>query len=391
MIRDAFGYLRDVSGYLKMTLNERVRHLPGLGVDYTRSEFDHAAQRAVEKLHPRRMKLEVTETISETPSTVTLWLRRLDGRLPPFRAGQYVNLFVTIEGVRTSRPFSISSPPGLDRMDLTIKKMSGGFVSPFLTSEVAVGDVLESSGPAGGFYYEPLIDGRDLVFLAGGSGITPFMSIIRERAESDVGTKVHLLYGSRATDDVIFGEELRQLAETHDWLTVDEVISEPSEGFEGLSGVLDAELIRTQVEDLEGKTFYVCGPGAMYDLCAAALEELGVSKHHIRRELYGPPTDVTGAPDWPEEVNADDVFEVGVEGRGSLRARATEPLLNSLEREGFVVPVLCRAGECSSCRIRLLSGEVFMPREVGLRSADRVGGYIHSCMAYPLSDLEIRL
>jgi ferredoxin-NADP reductase len=322
--------------------------------------------------------------------------------LPPFRPGQYVNLFVDVDGILTSRPYSISSKPGVGFLDLTVRDKPGGFVAPFLLNEMQVGDELESTGPAGAFYYEPLIDGRDLVFLAGGSGVTPFMSIIRHllgRGEATPSLQIHLLYGSRLLDDVIFGAELAKLAAEHPCFRYSLVISEPPASYEGgdlespayRTGFLDAKLIREEVGDVSGKTFYVCGPNVMYGFCLDALQEMGVPRHKIRRELYGPPDDVTQEPGWPAELPADALFEVEVEGRRTIRAAAGEPLLSSLERYGLVVPAVCRAGECSACRTRLLSGRVFMPADTGLRETDREHGYIHACVSYPLTHLRIRI
>ncbi len=254
-----------------------------------------------------------------------------------------------------------------------------------------VGDELETTGPEGNFYHEPLIDGDDLVFLAGGSGITPFMSIIRDTFQRDRPFKIHLLYGSRLPDDVIYNDELSKLASDHPNLSYTLVMSEPPPGYDGLTGFLDANLIREQVGEMTGKTFYICGPNVMYDFCLAALAELGVPPHRIRRELYGPPDDVTKEPGWPEALLAEAVFSVKVVGRETIRAPAGEPLLNSLERYGIVVPAVCRAGECSACRTRLLYGRVFMPAHTGLRESDRERGYIHACVSYPLEDLKIRI
>jgi ferredoxin-NADP reductase len=355
------------------------------------------------------MRLRVIDIIQETPTTKTFRLERTDGPLPPFRPGQYVNVFVDVDGVLTSRPYSISSPPPLPSLplaegkeggtvDLTVRDKAGGFVAPYLFNEIRVGDELETTGPAGSFYHEPLIDGNDLVFLAGGSGITPFMSIIRDtlaRGEGDSPSQIHLLYGSRVPDDVIFGEELADLAARHSNLKVSLVVSEPPEGGRPdrpyRTGFLDADLIRQEVGDVTGKTFYICGPNVMYDFCLCTLVELGVPSHKIRRELYGPPVDATNEPGWPVGLSVGTLFNVEIEGRGSIRAAAGEPLLNSFERYGIVVPAVCRAGECSTCRVRLLSGRVFMPAHTALRESDRQHGFIHTCVSYPLEDLRIRL
>jgi ferredoxin-NADP reductase len=337
------------------------------------------------------MRLRVTDIFEETATTKTFRFERADGPLPPWRPGQYVNVFVDVDGVLTSRPYSISSPPGGDYLDLTVRDKPGGFVAPYLLNEMRTGVELETTGPAGNFYHESLIDGEDLVFLAGGSGVTPFMSIIRDACQNDLALRMHLLYGSRTPDDVIFGKELTELAANCDNLRYTLVISEPPPGYEGLTGFLSGELIRRQVGDVTGKTFYTCGPKLMYDFCLAALTELGVPAHKIKRELYGPPEDVTREPGWPEGLSARTVFSVDVVGEQSIQAPAGEPLLNSLERYGIVVPALCRAGECSACRAKLLSGRVYQPAHTGLRESDRAHGYIHACVSYPLEDLRIRL
>lgn len=382
-------WLQDVREHLRVSRRRKALRQPGQGVDYTTDK--DTVQRIVARLHPKRMRLHVAEIIKETPTTRTLRCTRVDGPLPPFRPGQYVNLFVDVDGVLTSRPYSISSPPGAEFLELTVRDKPGGFVAPFLLNEVEVGDELETTGPAGSFYHEPLIDGEDLVFLAGGSGITPFMSIIRDAVQRECALNIHLLYGSRVPEDVIFHEELTELSSQQPNLRYSLVISEPPPGYEGLTGFLGADLIRTQIGDPAGKTFYVCGPNVMYDFCLADLTALGVPRHKIKRELYGPPDDVTREPGWPSDLAADTVFTVEVDGRETIQAPAGEPLLNSLERYGMVVPAVCRAGECSACRIRLLSGQVFQPAHTGLRESDRAHGYIHACVSYPLQDLRIRI
>jgi ferredoxin-NADP reductase len=392
MALDMLYWLQDVREHLRVSRRRRALRQPGQGFDYTADK--DTVQRVVSRLHPRRMRLRVTEVIQATPTTKTFRFERADGPLPPFRAGQYVNVFVDVDGVLTSRPYSIASPPGGKTLELTVRDKPGGFVAPYLLSEVRVGDELETTGPAGSFYHEPLIDGDDLVFLAGGSGITPFMSIIRDtfgRGGVTPPLHIHLLYGSRVPDDVIYGDELAELAANHPDFHYSLVISEPPWSYEGLTGFLSADLIREQIGGLAGKTFYVCGPNVMYSFCLAALTELGVPRHKIKRELYGPPDDVTQEPGWPEGLSAHTIFSVEVEGRETIQAPAGEPLLNSLERYGIVVPAVCRAGECSACRTRLLSGQVFMPAHTGLRESDRQHGYIHACVAYPLTDLQVRL
>jgi ferredoxin-NADP reductase len=384
-------WMQDVWEHRRISQQRKALRQPGRGVDYTDKRFTGYVKTIVDRYHPKEIQLKVVEIIEETPSTKTFRFERVDGSFPPFRPGQYVNLFVDVDGVLTSRPYSISSSPDVDVLDLTVQQKPGGFVTRYLLNELQVGDGLKSTGPQGYFYYEPLIDGKDLVFLAGGSGITPFMSMIRTLLNEDNGPKIQLIYGSRVPGDVIFGEALSRLADEHETLDYSLVISEPPEGYSGLSGFLDVKLIHDQVGEIEGKTFYICGPNVMYDFCLRALDEFGVPPHRIRREVYGPPEDVTQEPGWPEGLSADEVFEIEVQDHTTISAPAGEPLINSLERHGIVIPAVCRSGECSSCRIRLLSGKVFMPSHTALRESDETFGYIHACVAYPLEDLRIRI
>jgi phytoene dehydrogenase-like protein/ferredoxin-NADP reductase len=351
----------------------------------------HHYEKAMAGMHPNRIPLKVSEIIEETESAKTLRMVAEEGELPYFRAGQYVNIFAEVDGVLTSRPYSISSAPEEPHYDLTVRSKEKGFFSSYLLDAVKPGDVLESTGPSGSFYHEPLMDTDDLVFLAGGSGITPFVSIIREVAEKGLPLRIHLLYGSRDAADIIFGEELTRLESEHANIEVDFIISEPGEDWGGLCGFIDAETISSVLGSVEGKTFYICGPAQMYPFCEGALAALGVPGRRVRKEAYGPPDDITQEEGWPG-VAPETEFEVTEERSGnSFKARAGEPLMNSMERAGLVVPAVCRSGECTYCRTRLLEGEVFAPERVYRRWIDIEYGYIHPCMSYPVSDLRIRV
>jgi glycine betaine catabolism B len=396
MLKHAIGIIQDFGAYLTVAREKLGAPPDGEGIDYRDERWQQVVARTVARIHPQRMRLKLVAVLDETASTRTFRFERVDEPLPPFRAGQYVNLFVTIDGVRTSRPYSISSAPGQPHLDLTVRIKPGGFVTRHLFEGLRVADELESTGPQGHFYHEPLIDGDDLVFLAGGSGITPFLSMIRHLVPSRPDKRVHLLLGSRANQDVIAAKELKALAKAHDHFKLTVVLSEPPRSYRGARGLLDADRIRKSVGDVAGRMFYVCGPDLMLDLCGRALEELGVPRHRVRKEVYGPPDDVTGEPGWPEGLAGDAEFTVRVGARPpnvatTFRARADEPLLNALERAGVLTPVICRSGACSACRARLLEGQVFMPTDVGLRESDRDHGYIHACAAYPVSDIRVRI
>jgi ferredoxin-NADP reductase len=381
--------MKDIEGYGEIV--EEIKTLRKYGTNFVERRGE--VERMIAVLHPKTIALTVSEIITETPTTKTFRLSSHDGRLlPPFQAGQYLNIFLEVAGVRTSRPYSIaSSPSQTGYYDITIRSMADGFVSNYFLEQVQVGDAFESTSPAGTFFYNPLFHGKDLVFLAGGSGVTPFMSMIREVSQRGLDRRIHLIYGSQNRQDIIFRDEIEQVAARHANIAASMVISNPSRGYKGLKGFITAEIIKEVLGDVSSQTFYVCGPELMYTLCLAELERLGVARRKIRTEVYGPPKDVTKQPGWPGEIKPDAVFKLALKGGREIAAKASEPLMISLERAGIVIPALCRSGECSLCRTKLLSGRVFQPEGVRLRKSDRDFGYIHPCMAYPLSDLKLLL
>jgi len=379
--------LRKISGYDEIIRENAILEKYG---------FDYSAKRGeiksiIDSLHPQGLNLTVAEVTEETATAKSIKLVSAEGFLPPFQAGQYINLFVETGGVRTSRPYSLaSSPTQTGYFEITVRRIEDGFVSNYLLDELKPGDKLSTSSPSGNFHYNPHFHGDKLAFIAGGSGITPFMSIIREHADKNMGRRLHLFYGSRAEGDVIYRDELDRIAAVHKNFTWDLVISEPSPSFNGLRGFINAGMIKERLEGLDWM-FYVCGPEAMYNFCLPELQKLSIPARKIRVEVMGAPKDIAAYPGWPQNVKAGAVFKVAIKGKKTISAPASEPLMISLEREGVIIPALCRSGECSLCRTKLLSGSVYQPNGVKLRKSDRAFGYIHPCMAYPITDIEILL
>ena len=349
-----------------------------------------SAREYIRQLHPDRIELSVSDIIEETPSAKTLRLVSTDTYLPPFLAGQYIALFLEIGGVRTSRPYSISSQPNQTGFyDITVRRVENGVVSNYLLDEIKRGDTLISSGPAGNFYFNPLIHKKIMVCIAGGSGITPFMSMIREIIECGLDRTVYLFYGNKTTDDVIFGSDFERLAARFDTIHYIPVVEEPSSGNGGACGFITRSHMQEELADIENKSFFICGHKGLYDFCLPQVEDMGVPKRKIKQEMYGAPPNVWDYPGWPAGVGKDTVFSVRVKNGPKIDACATEPLLTTLEKNHIVVPALCRSGDCSMCRVKVLAGTVYQLPGVPVRKSDRQFGYVHSCMAYPISDLEI--
>ena len=358
------------------------------GTDF--SDQKYKTKQDIAKLHPKRLQLTVSDIFQDTPSTKTFRLISENQTLPPFQAGQYINLFTTIDGVETARPYAISScPTRRDYYDLTVKLVDGGFVTNYLFGDdVTVGQGFSATSPMGTFYHNPLFHGDDLVFLAGGSGGAPARSMIESVLNRGLKINFHLVYGNSYENDVIFQDTFRDLASKHNNFTLTEVISRPTEKYTSLTGHLNQGLLVDVLGDVTNKTFYICGPTPFNDFCIEQLTALGVEDKRMRVECNGPPKKPSCLDGWPQVVTEQDDITVTVKGRGQFVAKAGEPLLNSLERNGYTVENACRSGECSLCRVKILNGEVFNPPESLLRKSDKDFGWVHSCVAFPTTDIE---
>ena len=362
-----------------------------------RYNLDHrcnrgSIKRALDVLHPGNIEYRVTEIRKETDSAKTIRLTSTDGYLPPFVPGQYINLEVDIDGIRTSRPYSIASPATQRAYyEITVRTAKNGFVSDYLLGQLKVGNLLTGSGPAGNFYRIGPVHDKRLILIAGGSGITPFMSMLQtdfEKANRDY--QIDLIYGCAREEDIIFKTRLRKL-EKAGFVKIHPVISEPGADCRERQGFVTADIIRDVAGDVAHCTFFLCGPTVMYDFVLPELQKLGVSDRQIRREVQTAPDDPTKLPGWPHGIGGKDQFTVTLPDGRTLTANAGETVLIALERAGVVVPSLCRGGECSACRTKLLSGKVFHPASELLRKSDTKFGYIHPCVTYPIGDVEILL
>jgi ferredoxin-NADP reductase/ferredoxin len=358
--------------------------------------------RLARRLHPASQHLLIVGIKDETETTKTFRLvadpDSETGELAYFRAGQYLSLKVDVGSTRITRPYSISSGPfealGSNGFyEITARVEPGGFLTSHMWDNWAVGTRVESSGPCGFFYYEPMRDADRIVGLAGGSGITPFRSMAREIAAGELDTELVLLYGSSDEDDIVFYEELQALQEKASGrIRVVHVLSCDEVSLEGCEqGFITADTIRRHA-DVEDSSFFICGPPEMYEFVEGELAAFGLPGKRIRREARGQVKDITGSPGFPGDL-ADRRFQMKVHIGGltaDVPARATETVLVAMERANLAPPSQCRSGECGFCRSLLISGDVYInPEDDGRRAADKSFGYIHPCSSYPISDLEV--
>ncbi len=351
------------------------------------------------KLHPESQFLKIKQVIEHSADERSFVLEpdteKGTQHLAYFRAGQYISFRLKIGNSYVTRPYAIRSAPAdalKDQYIITIKRVKNGFVTSFIFANWDVGTPIEASAPAGNLYFEPLRDQKNIVGLAGGSGITPFYSLASAIADGTEHVKLTILYGSRQHDHILLAPEFSKiLSKTNDVKLINVLSDDDIDGFE--HGFITAELIQKYAPKTPYSIF-ICGPEAMYEFMDKEVKKLNLPAGRIRHELsgnYGSPYHET---DYPAD-SRDKVYQLTVKTRDHeqiISAQSNESILVAMERAGITAPSLCRSGECGVCRSRLISGKVFSPEIIdGRRVADSEYGYIHTCASFPISDVSIEV
>ncbi len=361
-------------------------------------------ERLCDRIHPGKQLVKITDIKDLSYDTKLFRFVSVNPNKPlaPFRAGQYIGLTVEINGVRTSRPYSlVSSPNQLAYYELGIRKKQDGFVTPYFLENAKVGDIFEVTEPLGDLYYSPLFHGKNLVFIAGGCGITPFISMLRDISEKALFLNVSLIFGCVKEKDIIFRDELENIADRRSNISVKYILSEPDPDWKGECGFITGDKILNEIGLIKDKYFYVVGNRPMYQFMKEEMHKLGVPQHKVYYEAFGVPDDITQVMGWPEEIDKSKKIKISVKYRKfgkpetiEFDALCIEPLLNSIERTKELALSIdngCRSGQCALCRTKIISGKVFVPPEVTIRETDRDYGFIHPCVSYPLTDIELDL
>ena len=357
---------------------------------------EFAINRNAKVMHPDYLRLVVDEIIDHGAATSkTFVFKSKDGKaLPYFRAGMYLSLILDIDGSATTRAYSLCSSPkkALEgKYAITVRANPGGFVADKLLAGLKVGDEVLSYAPNGFFYYEDLRDCPDVIALAGGAGITPFMAMAQAIADGTENFNLTIIFNSRTEESVLFKAELDKICAETDKVKVVHVLSrEEKEGFE--SGHITAELIKKYAP--ESYSVYICGPENMYKSVLEEVRKLGVPERLIRHEALGVTATVWEEPGYPVECK-DKVFELTVkqgDKEYKIPCAANETILVAIERAGIKAPSRCRAGECGWCRSKLISGSFFVPAEKEYRRwADKENNYIHPCCTFATSDIVLEV
>ena len=311
-----------------------------------------------------------------------------------FAPGQSLTVRRVVDGRDERRSYSICAPAGRPPR-IGVREVAGGLMSGWLVRQVRAGDVIEVQSPSGSFTPD-LGKGGEHVLIAAGSGITPVLSIAASLLESRDDTRVTLLYGNRRSDTVMFADEVADLKDAYPArMRLVHVLSREPQEVELFTGRLDAVKLRellpaTVAADAAGAVdhWWICGPFGMVSDVIEVLDELGVPRGRIHRELFYV-EDVPPAEVHHEEPPAGPGAEATVVLDGRVSSVTVPPgsaVLDAAQRVRPDLPFACKGGVCGTCRALLRDGEVRMRRNYALEPEELAAGYVLTCQSVPVSE-----
>ncbi|GAB4513204.1 MAG: phenylacetate-CoA oxygenase/reductase subunit PaaK [Roseibium sp.] len=342
--------------------------------------------------------LTVTEVAPETRDAVVVTLkpRPEEEDLFRFRQGQYLTFRRDFDGHEVRRCYSICSGTEDGALKVGIKRVDGGAFSCWANESLAVGDVVEAMPPLGSFNaaIEPAAE-RYYVGFAGGSGITPVLSIMKTVLACEPRSQFTLVYANRQVSSIMFREELEDLKNRYlGRLQVIHILKSDAQDTELFSGRVDeeklADLFRTLIDPHDIDLAFLCGPHGMMETVRESLESHGVPADRIRQELFK--TDQPGR--LPANRRPAAAAATGKEAElrltldGTTREIHMEPgetILEAAHRNDIDAPYSCCAGVCSTCRGRVLEGKVEMAANHALEDDEIRDGYVLTCQSRPLT------
>ena len=313
-----------------------------------------------------------------------------------FEAGQHLAVRAMLDGREERRTYSIVDAQGAGTLRIGVRLQPGGRMSRYLVEEAQVGDSLDVLTPNGSFHTRlDAATPRTRVAFAAGSGITPVLSIVATVLEREPEAVFRLYYGNTSTARTMFLEELQALKDRFlTRLAVGFVMSREPQDVELFNGRIDAARVRAFARhEFDARTadeFFVCGPGTMAADVQSALAELGATGRVHVEHFTAAGAVAARPPSQPAAARpAADAASVTIVMDGRRRSftmpRGGEVILDAAGRAGLDLPFSCRAGVCSTCRAKLVSGTAEMEHNVALEDWEVEAGYILCCQARPTS------
>ena len=314
-----------------------------------------------------------------------------------FIQGQFLTLRGQFGGEELRRSYSIccavSDFAARGELAVGIKAIPGGRFSAWANTHLKPGDTVEVMTPDGRFHtrLDPA-HGKHYVAFAGGSGITPVLSLVKTTLEVEPESRFTLVYGNRNIASIMFGEDLEELKNRHlGRFAMIHVLSDEPQEVALFNGLLNAEkctqLLDTLIPPGGIDEAFICGPAPMMDAAEAALAAAGVAREKIHVERFGTPLPQAGAKAQP--VAGAPSAEVDVISGGTTRRIAVPyeggGVLETALAAGLDLPYACRAGVCCTCRARVLEGAVRMDRNYTLTEHEIAQGFVLTCQSHPVS------
>jgi len=341
-------------------------------------------------------KLVVREIVPETAEANSIRFE-----IPPalrdafaFKAGQHLTLRATIEGEEVRRNYSLCTAPAESDWMVTVKRIGGGLFSNWVGDALKAGDTVEVMVPHGSFTTEfSAANKRHLVGIAGGSGITPVMSLIKTLLREEPHSRFTLLYGNRDSSSVIFLEALAGLKDKHlGRLEIYHFLDAEEQDIELFNGMLSRERLEEAISALvpdaaQVEGWFICGPGPMMDAAEGALLDRNVPKEriHIERFTADRPPQAVAQEMAQLQTQAEGVtVAVTLDGRTRRVPFTAGNILDSARAAGMPAPFACKAGVCATCRAKVTRGKVEMAVHYGLTDEEVAEGYVLTCQSVPL-------
>jgi ferredoxin-NADP reductase len=332
--------------------------------------------------------LQLVRIERQTHDFVTLRFRVTEpGTFRP-RPGQFLTFDWLIDGQKLVRSYSIcSSPTQAGFVEITVKKEPQGRVSTFLNQRARHALTVEARGPYGRFCFDEKEHTR-IVLIAGGSGITPIMSMLRYIDDLCLNTSVVLFYCVRSRRDFAFDRELEELEERLTNFKRVPILTSPDSNWTGRSGRISRELLLADIDEVTTRDFFLCGPEGFMNHVGEVLLSLGVDQSRILREKFGGKR-ATPQNEGEREPEVQGIrIDFAKSGKSSI-AVAGRTILETAELSGVDIPSSCRQGQCGTCAVRLLEGNVDMICEEGLDPMLKAQGYVLTCVARAKNDVRL--
>jgi len=341
--------------------------------------------------------LTVNQLTNETRDTVSIAFDLPADLADKFhyQQGQYLTLRTQIEGQEVRRAYSICESVGQQKLRVAVKQVADGQFSTWANQQLKVGQQIDVMPPQGNFTSTLDTDhAGEYLLIAAGSGITPILSIAASMLETEAASKVTLVYGNRATSSVIFREQLEDLKNIYmQRLNVIYVMSREQQDIDLFNGRINGDkidhLLSQWVHPDRISECFICGPEDMSKDCQQALIKAGIPAAKVHLELFGTQTAGSAARKRKPTASNANTSEVSIRADGHTRSfELAHNSLNILEAglaEGADLPWACKAGVCSTCKCKVLEGEVEMDTNHALEDYEIKDGYVLSCQSYPIS------